>query len=180
MRVLSYDTGAERMGWSVLEGDGATAPTYIDSGIAKFPRHKKDFQPYKLDLIQHWTYLAPYHINTYKPDAIACEILPAVGGGNFVAATQSELAKAATVTVMAMAFERDIPVYQVAAVTVKKRIGGKQGATKTQVRNGVIDFLPVLEPRKFEWTDAKKTMDEPDAIAVGLVQLGYQKLRILT
>jgi hypothetical protein len=49
-----------------------------------------------------------------------------------------------------------------------------------QVRNGVIKLLPELEPRKFEWTDSKKTMDEPDAIAVGLTQLGYTTLRVLT
>lgn len=180
MRVLAYDSGAERMGWSVLEGDGETAPVYIDSGIAKFPRGGKDFQPYKLDLIEHWTYLAPAQFTRYNPDCIAAETLPAVGGGNFTAATQSELGKAAITTVMAMAFERDIPVYQIAAVTVKTRIGGKRGASKVKVRNGVIQFLPILVPRKFEWTDAKKTMDESDALGVGLTQLGYSVLRILT
>ena len=179
MRVMSFDSGAERMGWSVLEGDGETAPVYIDSGIVRFHRGGMEWQPYKLRLIEYWTYVAPAMFENYKPDAIACETLPAVGGGNFVAATQSELGKAAIVTVMAMAFERDIPVYQVAAVTVKTRIGGKKDATKTQVRNGVIRLLPELEPRKFEWTDAKKTMDEPDALGVGLTQLGYGAVRVL-
>ena len=179
MKVLAYDSGAEKMGWSVVQGDGETAPEYIDSGIAKFPRHKQDYQPYKLKLIQHWTYLAPAQFLRYKPDAIACETLPAVGGGSFVAATQSELGKAAITTVMAMAFERDIPVYQLAAVTVKARIGGSKKASKVQVRNGVIQLLPVLEPRKFEWTDSKKNMDEPDALGVGLTHLGYSVLRTL-
>lgn len=179
MKVLAYDSGAERMGWSVLEGDGETAPIYIDSGIAKFPRNGRDFQPYKLSLIDHWTYLAPAQFIKYGPDCIACETLPAVGGGSFVAATQSELGKAAITTVIAMAFERDIPVYQIAAVTVKVRIGGNKKASKVAVRNGVISLLPVLEPRKFEWTDSKKTMDEPDALGVGLTHLGYSVLRKL-
>jgi Holliday junction resolvasome RuvABC endonuclease subunit len=177
MRLLSYDSGAERMGWSALAGDGATAPVYIDSGIARFPRNNKPYQTYKLELIRNWTYLGPSQFSTYKPDAIVCETMPAVGFGN---AVQAELAKAAITTVIAMAMEREIPVYQLAAVTVKKQIGGKQNATKVQVRNGVIKLLPELEPRKFEWTDSKKTMDEPDAIAVGLTQLGYTTLRVLT
>jgi Holliday junction resolvasome RuvABC endonuclease subunit len=177
-RVLAYDSGAERMGWAVLEGDGETAPTYINSGIERFARGKKAFQLYKLNLIEHWTVVAPAQFVYYKPDAIVCETLPAVGGGSFVAATQSELAKASITTVMAMAYERDYPVYQLAAVTVKKQIGGKPNASKVQVRNGAIGLLPVLEPRKFEWTDAKKTMDEPDAIGVGLTHLGYSTLRL--
>jgi hypothetical protein len=41
MRALGYDSGAERMGWSVVEGDGETAPEYIDSGIAKLPVTEK-------------------------------------------------------------------------------------------------------------------------------------------
>jgi Holliday junction resolvasome RuvABC endonuclease subunit len=176
LRVLGYDSGAERMGFSVVAGDGQTAPEYIDSGIAKFPRNGKDYQPYKLELIQHWTYLAPYQFNKYDPDAVVCETLPAVGFNN---AIQAELAKAAITTVIAMAFEREIPVYQIAAITVKTRIGGNKRASKVAVRNGAISLLPELEPRKFEWTEAKKTMDEPDALGVSLAQLGYRVPRVL-
>lgn len=179
MRVLAHDSGAERMGWSVLEGDGQTAPVYIDSGIERFPFNKKlvKYQSYKLDLIRHYTHFTPAMLVKYDPDAVVFETLPAVGFNN---AIQAELAKAATVTAMAMAIERDYPVYQIAAVTVKKAIGGKQKASKVQVRNGVIELLPILEPRKFEWTDGKKTMDEPDGIAIGLTHLGYSVLRKLT
>lgn len=169
-RGLSYDSGAERMGWSVLEGDGETAPIYIASGIVKFPRGKHSFQPYKLKLIEHWTYMAPYQFNLYGPDFICCETVPAVGFGN---AVQAELAKAAIITVIAMAYERSIPVYQIAAVTVKKNVGGNQRATKVKVRDGVIRLLPELEPRRMEWQDAKKTMDESDALGIGLAKLGY-------
>ena len=177
MKVLAHDSGAERMGWSVLEGDGETAPVYIDSGIERFPRRGMDFQPYKLELIKHYTYFTPAMLVRYDPDAVVFETLPAVGFNN---AIQAELAKAETVTAMAMAIERDYPVYQIAAVTVKKRIGGNQKASKVQVRNGVISLLPELEPRKFEWTDSKKTMAEPDGIAIGLTHLGYSVLRALS
>lgn len=170
MRGLAYDSGAERMGWAVIDGDGETAPVYVASGIVRFPRAKLDYQPYKLKLIEHWTFVAPAMISKYNPDAIVAETMPAVGFGN---AVQAELAKAAITTVLAMGFFYNIPVYQIAAVTVKKRIGGKSNATKVQVRNGAIHLLPVLEPRKFEWTDSKKTMDESDALGIDLAFLGY-------
>jgi Holliday junction resolvasome RuvABC endonuclease subunit len=174
-RGLSFDSGAERMGFAVLEGDGETAPVYIDSGIKKYPRGKTDFQPYKLRLIEHWTFMGPAMLAAYHPDFVVAETVPAVGFGNTV---QAELAKAAITTVLAMAFERSIPVYQIAATTVKKRIGGHGKATKVQVRNGVIQLLPELAPRRMEWQDAKKTMDESDALGIGLAELGYSVIKV--
>lgn len=169
-RVLAYDAGAERMGFACLEGDGETAPRYIESGIVKVPRGKMDYQPYKLHLIDEWTWLAPAQFVRTRPDFICCETMPAVGFNN---TTQAELAKAAIITVIAMAFERGIPVYQIAAVTVKKNIAGNHRATKVKVRDGVIRLLPELASRKSEWQESKKTMDEPDALGVGLAKLGY-------
>lgn len=158
------------MGYSVVDGDGQTAPVYIDSGIQRFPKGKMDHQPYKLKLIEHWTVVAPAQFVKYSPDAVVAETVPAIGFANPV---QAQLAQAAIITVLAMAFEYNIPVYQIAAVTVKKQIGGDQRATKVKVRNGVIKLLPILEPRKFEWTDSKKTMDESDALGINLAFHGY-------
>ena len=174
-RVLSYDVGAERMGYACLEGDGETAPVYIESGITKTPKGSMEYQEYKLHLIEQWTWLAPAQFVRYEPDLIVAETMPAVGFNN---AVQAELAKAAIITVMAMAFERDIPVYQIGASTVKRLIGGSGKATKVKVRDGVIGFLPELAPRRMEWQESKKTMDEPDALGVGLAQLGYSVHRL--
>jgi Holliday junction resolvasome RuvABC endonuclease subunit len=164
------------MGWACLQGDGETAPDYIDSGIVKFPKGKQDHQPYKLKLIEHWTWMAPAQFTRYRPDFIVCEIMPAIGFGN---AVQAELAKAAIITVIAMALEREIPVYQIAATTVKKQIGGSGKASKVKVRNGVCQLLPELAPRRLEWQEAKKTMDESDALGIGLAKLGYSVLKVL-
>src|SRR5687768_16267119 len=103
-RGLGYDSGAERMGFGVVEGDGQTAPVYIDSGIVRVPKGKVAYQTYKLNLIEQWTYLAPAQFVKYQPDFICAEIMPAVGFNN---STQAELAKAAIITVVAMAMERD-------------------------------------------------------------------------
>jgi Holliday junction resolvasome RuvABC endonuclease subunit len=169
-KILAYDPGAERMGFAVLEGDGVTAPKYIDSGIVRVPMKDMDYQPYKLHLIEQWTWLAPAHLVKYEPDLIVCETMPAVGYNN---STQAELAKAAIITVMAMAFEREIPVHQIAATTVKKHIAGNHRATKVKVRDGMIGFLPELAPRRMQWQDSKKTLDESDALGIGLAKLGY-------
>lgn len=176
MRLLSYDSGAERMGFSVLEGDGETAPVYIASGIIRYPKGKLEFQKYKLKLIEFWTFTGPAMLNQHRPDGVCAEIMPAVGFNN---AVQAELAKAAIVTMMAMAIERSYPVYQIAAVTVKKQIGGNSKASKVKVRDGVIQLLPELESRRYEWQESKKTMDEPDALGIGLAKLGYSVLRLV-
>lgn len=170
LRCLAYDSGALRMGWGVIDGDGETAPTYVDSGILGFPQEGYKYQEHKLRIVQYWVVMAPAMFVRYKPDLICAETLPAVGFNNM---TQAELAKAAIITVLAMAFERSIPVYQMSAGTVKKQIGGSKDASKVAVRNGVVKLLPVLEPRRMEWQESKKTMDEPDALGVGLTKLGY-------
>jgi len=174
MRVLAFDPGAERAGWAVIEGGEDIDPKHIDSGVVKVRRHEGEpYQEYKLRLIESWTYQAPLLIVKFKPDIVVGEVQPAVGGGNYVG-PQSELAKAQITTVFALTLERDIPVAQVAAVTVKSKIGGRSNATKVGVRNGVITLLPALEPKKRFWT---KEFEEPDANAVGLTFLGYSNQR---
>lgn len=174
MRTLNFDPGAERCGWAVLEGDGKTPPIYVESGVVKCKRKdKEEFQEYKLRLEEYWAYFTPALLNKYLPDKVTNETVPAVGGGNFIPATQSELAKAVITAVHVIAYDRQYSVDQIAAVTIKKRIGGKKSATKVAVRNGVIVFLPELLPRKFQWQAGKEGFDEPDAIATGLAYLGY-------
>jgi crossover junction endodeoxyribonuclease RuvC len=168
MRVLGIDPGAERCGWGVVEGDGQTEPKYIDSGVIRLARRpKEEYQPYKLRLIEYWTICGPKLLNDYKPDKVCSEIVPAIGFNN---AVQAQLAQVSIITIQALTIERGFPVTQVGATTVKKRIGRKKDATKVGVRNGMITLLPVLAPRKFEWT---KEFDEPDGLAIALTELGY-------
>jgi Holliday junction resolvasome RuvABC endonuclease subunit len=162
------------MGWGVIDGESPSPPTYVDSGIFGIERGKDEsWQDYKLKLTKFHTSYAVDVISLYQPDVVVSEIIPAIGGHNFKAATQEQLAQAAISGVHAVAFMFDIPVYQVAANTVKKKIGGAGKATKVKVRNGVMELLPVLTPRKSQWT---KVFDEPDGIAVGLAWMGYESL----
>lgn len=170
MKVLGLDPGAKRCGWAVIEGDGQTAPIYHGSGVVYCIRgDHEDFQPYRLRLEEHWWYVAPRLLREYDPVELVNETLPPVGYNN---STQAYLANVQLTVAHAAALERDVPITQIAASTVKAAIA-KKGKTKVSVRNGVCDILPELAPRKFQWT---KIFEEPDAIAVALARLGY-KLR---
>lgn len=178
MILLSFDSGAERMGWACLEDDGKKkGAKWHGSGISTVKRRvngskAEPFQKYRLRLIDFWIVEAERLLKSYKPDEVVSEIIPAVGGGNFVVATQSQLAAAAITVVQTVVRQHDLPLGQVAGISVKAKIGGKKTATKVGVRNGVIELIPRLADRKPEWT-VPQAMDEPDAIGVGLTYLGY-------
>lgn len=131
---------------------------------------KTDYQPYRLSVIELWTEQAPILFDRYKPDMVVAEIVPPVGSGNFVVATQSQLALCAITTIQAIAIQREIPISQISATTVKTRIGGNKKASKVKVRNGVFKIIPELEDYKKEWVSM---FDISDAVAVGLTHWEY-------
>jgi Holliday junction resolvasome RuvABC endonuclease subunit len=173
-KVLAFDPGAERMGWALIEGtlgDRKLKPRWWDSGIIELHRGSADFQEYKLKLIRHVHNRVNDLIAWLEPDEVSSEIVPAVGGGNFIAATQSHLAHTAATVTQAVAISHDLQIFQIGATTVKKNIGGNGKATKVKVRNGVYHFFPFLKESRGEFW--KKVFDESDAIAIGLAHLGY-------
>lgn len=179
-RLLALDPGAERMGWCVIERDGKRfknkPPEKLGLGYFGVPRvrngssKKTDFQPYRLSLLDFWNEQTPILLERYEPDAIVSEIIPPVGGGNFVVATQSHLALCAITCVQTVTKQHGIPVHQIGATTVKTKIGGGKKATKVAVRNGVFKQMPELEIHKKEWI---KMFDVSDAVAIGLAHWGY-------
>jgi Holliday junction resolvasome RuvABC endonuclease subunit len=167
MRILAFDPGAERCGWAVLEGNGQIQPVRVDSGVIRVPRQSDEkHEAYKLRLIHYWTFAGPKLLNDYVPDLVLNETVPAIGFNT----VQGQLAQAQIIAVQTLALEREFLIKQIAATTVKVKIAGAKTATKVKVRNGVIQLLPELAPRKFEWT---KEFEEPDALAIGLAELGY-------
>lgn len=171
MRVLGLDPGALRMGYACIEADG---PSYYlaASGIKGLARgENEDFQDFRLRLIDYWCEQFPTILDLWRPNLIVSETVPAVGGGNFIAATQSELAKTAITTCQAIAFLNSYEWKQIAANSIKKRLTGNAKATKVGVRNAVIEIFPELAPRKKELTTYA---DESDAIGTSLVGAGYK------
>lgn len=178
-RLLSFDPGAERCGWCVMERDSKrknkSKPEVEGLGYFGIPRKvndgkKTDYQPYRLSLLDLWIETTPELIRRYEPDEIVSEIVPPVGSGGFVVATQSQLALCAITAIQVVAKQHGVPVSQIGATTVKTRIGGNKKASKVAVRNGVFKLIPELEDRRKEWT---KMFDISDAVAIGLTHWGY-------
>lgn len=164
MRVLSFDPGASRMGFAVLE-DG---PKYIDSGIVSVQKETDEaYQQYRLRLIHFWANKMSKMLRSFKPDVVVSEIVPVKG---FSDPSQAYLAGAAIGAAQTIAALRKVPSVVVSAASVKASVA-EHKASKVQIRNAVIETLPELEPRRKEWT---KIFDESDAIAIGLHYLRGQ------
>lgn len=178
MKVLGLDPGAARGGYACVaqpeEGENKP-PISLGSGYFCVPRgsngsKQEPYQQYKLGVIRAWVPWAHYLLDEFEPDVVVSEIVPVVGGGNFVVATQSQLAAAQINTVHAVAYDRGYTIKQVGATSVKAKIGGAKNASKVKVRNGVIEIIPDLAERKKDWV---KVFEEPDSLAIALTELGY-------
>lgn len=163
------------MGWCVLDCKSPLSISvadiqYIDSGVMGLTKpDDEQWQQYRLRLIRYWANEGPDLLARFNPTHFANETMPVIGVGK--ASAQSVLSNAALAALQTLVTLRGIPIHQVAAVSVKARIGGGKSATKPKVRDGVISLLPELAHRKKDWTKSDK-FDEPDAIGVGLVSLG--------
>lgn len=167
MRVLAFDPGATRCGYAVVENDPLK---YVTSGVIEVQRGSEEkYQPYKLRLIEFWVKQINSLLDSYDPSSVVNELVPVVGGQNFVIATQSQLAGTVATVINAIAVERNYDFKQVSAVSVKKRIAGTPKATKPKVRDGVYALLPSA-------VKDKPTFDETDALAVALFTLGYKNV----
>jgi Holliday junction resolvasome RuvABC endonuclease subunit len=155
----------------VLQKDEAQEVKVCGSGIFGVEREDTSYQEYKLQLVEFWAAQSLYLFHSYKPDQVVCEIVPAVGGENFVVAAQSQLAGAVAVTIEAMAYICGIAVSQISAGKVKRAIGGVKNASKVKVRNGVYALVPETKDRHKEWVQVH---DESDAYAVALASMGFK------
>lgn len=179
--VLGLDIGAKRCGWAFVErnDDEYVLMTSGVTGLEKLPSEK--FGVYRTRLTKFWVeeierlceMVVPeddwqnHHL--WLPSKIVMEIIPTIGGAD---ASQRRLGQAVATTVEAIVHTQyGIPVEQIAATTVKKRLTGSGRATKVSVRNKVLEIFPELVPRKKELT---KTSDESDAVAIALVGAGYE------
>lgn len=167
MRVLSFDSGAKRAGWAVLD----PGPEYISSGVEEcIRRPKQTYQGYRMELTEHWVEFTAHLLDEYKPTHVVTEIVPPYGMNDF---SQGYLANVMATTVHAITFGYGKEPFQVSAKRVQEQIairGKSTKITKPQVRNGVVSLIPELKSRAGGWT---KIWEEPDAIAIGLHFLGY-------
>lgn len=162
------------MGWAIVANPhDHFEPVYVASGVLGLIRegegkNSEPYQEYKLRLVEHFTTQAEVMFRDYRPVVMVNEIQPAVGGGNYTAATQAELAKTSMVVYQAAAFREGLRVVQFASNTIKKTLTGNDKASKVKVRNAVIEQFPELADRKQAWQASKEGFDESDAIATAL------------
>lgn len=164
------------MGWAIIANPhDKFDPAYVASGVLGLIREGDEknpeaYQKYKLRLVEHFTVKAEVMFRDYSPVVFVNEIQPAVGGGNFTAATQAELAKTSMVVFQSIAFRQAVSVQQFGSNTIKKAVTGDKKASKVKVRNSVIEYFPQLADRKKAWQagPGKEGFDESDAIAAAL------------
>lgn len=167
MRTLALDPGAKRMGWAVLDA-GVSGPRYYGSGIIGLDRGTNEkYQDYRVRLIKHVVLEGNALLLLMKPYEMVSEILPVSGFNNMA---QPLLAATAITVMQTLCWDQGIQLHQIGATTVKARIAGNHKGSKVSVRNGVLQLLPELAPKKKQWV---KEFDEPDAIAIGLTHLGF-------
>jgi Holliday junction resolvasome RuvABC endonuclease subunit len=179
MRILSLDVGSKRMGWAVLDfsdvqfGDQRNI-RYVASGVLGLDQEPdQKFNDYRLQIIDYWVSVGQNLLDLHQPYIVVNEIMPMVDPQRGrAAATQSVLAISAITAFQTICVLNKIPVHQIAAVTVKKRITGNAKATKVQVRNGLFEMVPILEAlKKPTWKGSTRWEDESDAVAVGVAYL---------
>lgn len=176
-KVLAIDPGAKRLGWAVLDDHHDDDVKLIDSGILGVDRGDGEaFQAYKLRLINYFAQKVPVLLRKHLPTVVVSETQPAVGGGNFIAATQSELAKTAVTIFHAFAYAGSLKVIQIGASTIKKAATGDSKATKAKVRNSVIKVFPDIAEELKKETTGEKKWDRSDAIAIGLAYFSARKV----
>lgn len=187
MRVLGLDPGALRLGYALVERNEDSFKL-VASGITGLEqRENEKFQAFRRRIINYWsdtdsfTWLMSAYGNHHPVDLIASEIVPAVGSGNFIQATQSELVKVTIACLQTMheIYQPHIKWKEISSSSVKKAVFGsaknaankKNTVTKVNMRDAVMSVFPELKERT--WMD-DLLPDEIDAIAVALATLGYK------
>ena len=160
-RVLAIDPGAVRAGWAVLE-EGK----YVSSGVVHTPRPQTEpFQEYRMRITKEWWEWGSTWILSTWPTVLVNEIVPYAPN---LTSAQIYLTNVMVSVLHAVAIRYDREIVQVSARTVQSSIakrGNSKGITKPQVRNGVLERLPELQPRLKDFT---KVFEETDALAIGL------------
>ena len=168
--MVAIDPGAERAGIAVFDEDGTFVRTYHIS----VPRNEAlTYQEYRLELSCRWAEYMEKIIDHYKPSVVVNEILPPAGFNNM---TQAYLVNVMLTAVHVICHQKGIPVHQVSAKSVQAAIAKRKKSTNittTQVRDGVLEFIPELADRAKKWTK-DKIWEESDACAIGLYVLGYR------
>lgn len=176
MRVLGIDPGMTRLGYGGVNATGNTTEL-LQFGIIANPRDlAMTFNDHLDASIEQITLDFPKVIDLIKPTVIVSEMVPVGKLGS-----NDALVIAAIVVCKTVAAQFGIDWINIAASTAKKNLTGDGRATKTKVRNAVIDIFPKLaeaqaEEKKLQKQHSEKVTGLPQDIfdAIGVAYVGVE------
>lgn len=174
MNVVGIDGGMVRLGLGAVSIQNG-AIDLVTYGLISNPRGEEPFNEFLTTGITQITNDFPRFIDLVKPGLIVSETIPA---GKLGSSDSQVIAAVTTCHVLAIQF--GIEWRNVAANTVKKELTGDYRASKTLVRNTVLDMFPdTIALRHAEEKRAQKEagdkkrpgipQDVFDAIAIAVV-----------
>lgn len=162
MRIIGVDPGMTRLGLGAVQVTGDDIEL-ITCGIIGHPRDPSlSFNDHLAAGIHQLADTFPRYIALVEPDAIAMELVPVGRLGS-----NDALVVAAATSCRLIAHQFGIPLLNVAASTVKKEIAGDATASKTKIRNTILDSFEKLNE---EHTKLKKEQKEAGEKPVGFPQ----------
>jgi Holliday junction resolvasome RuvABC endonuclease subunit len=163
--IIGIDSGAINCGLAVIQYE--KEPFLLHSETCGVQRGDLAYQEYKLEVIKYFTKKAHMFWETYRPTIIVSETVPARGFTDF---SQSRMADAAAISLMAIFSLYDVPLEQISARTAKKLLTRDVSASKVRVRNKVLEIFPQLK-RLGDEIKSRPFFDRSDAIGLALAYL---------
>jgi len=142
MRILGIDPGLTRLGFGALEPNSNNL-NLLGYGMIAHPRDESlTFNQHLNTGIHQIVTDFPKLIDAIQPTLICAEIVPSGRLGS-----NSELVVAAITSCKVIAFQFGIEWIDYGANTIKKQTTGDGKATKTVVRNTILDLFPQVKSR---------------------------------
>lgn len=156
MNILGVDPGQTRLGLGAIQVSKAGGVSLLSYGMIAHPRDPDvKFNAHFDEGIELCAIDFPRFINIAQPDFIVAEYVPFGKLGSNDALVISSLT-----CVKLIAYQFGIPFYNIAANTVKKDITGDHKATKTKIRNAMLDQFPTLAERHAKMKKEQKANGE--------------------
>lgn len=173
MNVVGIDGGMVRLGLGAVKINNQEIDL-ITYGLITNPRGEETYNDFLTNGITQITNDFPRFLDLVRPEVIISETIPA---GKLGSSDSQVIAAVTTCHVLAIQF--GIPWINVGANTVKKNLTGDYRASKTLVRNTILDMFPSVAERHAQEKLAQKEAGEKkrpglpqdvfDAIAVAVV-----------
>lgn len=163
VRILGLDPGLRRLGWGLVDVDGARL-SWVAHGVIT-PGEKQDLAVRLLDLFEGLSQV----IAQYRPDEAAIE-------ETFVNMNPSSTLKLghARAAAMLAPARAGLPVAEYAALDIKKSVVGAGRADKDQILFMVKRLLPLAGK-----TEGGLTADAADALACAITHAHKRKTAML-